>query len=112
MVKNTKPLERLRKLSCWPGGDLTCLWEGRGDILRQTWLNVTVFSRTPSVQRCSPVKMERKVKCKESADPPPSPLSCWTLVGQRDEHLDIVEGKEARLAVQHSLVPVLVDLVG
>lgn len=36
----------------------------------------------------------------------------WTLVGQRDEHLDVVEGKEARLAVQHPLVPVLVDLVG
>lgn len=77
---------------------------------------MTVFSRTPGVQRCSPVKMELKVKCKDSADHPSSSssssLSCWTLVGQRDEDLDVVEGKEARLAVQHPLVPVLVDLVG
>lgn len=53
------------------------------------------------------------MKCKDSAAPPPPPrLSRWTLVGQWDEHLDVVEGEEARLAVQHPLVPVLVDLVG
>lgn len=56
--------------------------------------------------------MELKVKCKDSAAPPPPRISRWTLVGQWDEHLDVVEGKEARLAVQHPLVPVLVDLVG
>lgn len=31
---------------------------------------------------------------------------------ERDEDLDIVEGEESRLAVDHSFVPVLVDLVG
>lgn len=51
------------------------------------------------------------MKCKDSAAPPPR-ISRWTLVGQWDEHLDVVEGEEARLAVQHPLVPVLVDLVG
>lgn len=40
------------------------------------------------------------------------PGSLHELVWQRDEDLDVVEGEEPRLAVQHSLVPVLVDLIG
>lgn len=36
----------------------------------------------------------------------------FILVWQRDEDLDIVEREESRLAVQHALVPVLVDLIG
>lgn len=39
-------------------------------------------------------------------------LALFTLVWQRDEDLDVVEREESRLAVQHSLVPVLVDLIG
>ena len=34
------------------------------------------------------------------------------LVWQRDEDVHIVEGEEPRLAAQHALVPVLVDLIG
>lgn len=34
------------------------------------------------------------------------------LVRQRDEHLHVVEREEPRQAVDHSLVPVLVDLIG
>lgn len=34
------------------------------------------------------------------------------LVRQRDEDLDVVEREESRLAVDHSFVPVLVDLIG
>ena len=44
-----------------------------------------------------------------------SPLSClalFVLVWQRDEDVHIVEGEEPRLAAQHALVPVLVDLIG
>lgn len=36
----------------------------------------------------------------------------FILVWQRNEDLDVVEREEPRLAVQHSLVPVLVDLIG
>lgn len=39
-------------------------------------------------------------------------LALFVLVWQRNEDLDIVEREESRLAVQHSLVPVLVDLIG
>lgn len=34
------------------------------------------------------------------------------LVGQRHQDVHIVDGEEARVAVQHPLVPVVVDLVG
>lgn len=36
----------------------------------------------------------------------------WKLVGQRDQDIHVVDGEEARLAVDHALVPVLVDLIG
>lgn len=39
-------------------------------------------------------------------------LALFILVWQRNEDLNIVEREESRLAVQHSLIPVLVDLIG
>lgn len=39
-------------------------------------------------------------------------LAIFILVWQRNKDLNIVEREESRLAVQHSLVPVLVDLIG
>lgn len=36
----------------------------------------------------------------------------FILVWQRNEDLNVVEREETRLAVQHALVPVLVDLIG
>lgn len=39
-------------------------------------------------------------------------LALFILVWQRNEDLNIVEREESRLAVQHALVPVLVDLIG
>lgn len=41
-----------------------------------------------------------------------SSLSRFRLVWQRDEDIDVVEREESRLVVQHTLVPVLVDLIG
>lgn len=41
-----------------------------------------------------------------------SSLALFILVWQRNKDLDVVEREESRLAVQHSLVPVLVDLIG
>lgn len=46
---------------------------------------------------------------------PPLPQSClgsFKLVWQWNEDLDVVEREESRLAVEHALVPVLVDLIG
>lgn len=40
------------------------------------------------------------------------PDSCGALVGQRHQDIHVVDGEEARVAVQHPLVPVLVDLIG
>lgn len=34
------------------------------------------------------------------------------LVGQRHQDVHVVDGEEARVAVQHPLVPVVIDLVG
>lgn len=41
-----------------------------------------------------------------------SSLALFLLVWQRNKDLDVVEREKSRLAVQHSLVPVLVDLIG
>lgn len=41
-----------------------------------------------------------------------SSLSRFRLVWQGDEDIDVVEREESRLVVQHTLVPVLVDLIG
>lgn len=38
-------------------------------------------------------------------------MQAWSL-RQGHQHLHIAEWEEARLAVQHPLVPVLIDLVG
>lgn len=35
-----------------------------------------------------------------------------TLVGERHQDIHVVDGEKARLAVDHALVPVVVDLVG
>lgn len=34
------------------------------------------------------------------------------LVGQRHQDIHVVDGKEARVALQHPLVPVVIDLIG
>ena len=34
------------------------------------------------------------------------------LVGQRHQDIHVVDGEEARVALQHALVPVVVNLVG
>ncbi len=39
-------------------------------------------------------------------------LALFILVWQRNEDLDVVEREESRLAIQHALVPVLVNLIG
>lgn len=39
-------------------------------------------------------------------------LALFILVWQRNENFDVVEREESRLAIQHALVPVLVDLIG
>ncbi len=39
-------------------------------------------------------------------------LALYVLVWQRNEDLNIVEREESRLAIQHSLIPVLIDLIG
>lgn len=41
-----------------------------------------------------------------------SPLGSLVLVWQRDKDLNVVEREKSRLAVEHSLVPVLVNLIG
>lgn len=34
------------------------------------------------------------------------------LVGQRHQDIHVVDGKEARVALQHPLVPVVINLIG
>lgn len=92
--------------------------------------NVTILSRTPCAQKCSSVTMTLKLKVKLNnlqiltcLHFPPSrlflftlssssSLTLFTLVWKRDEDLNVIEREESRLAVEHALVPVFVNLIG
>lgn len=42
----------------------------------------------------------------------PDSLALFTLVWKRDEDFDVIEREESRLAVEHALIPVFIDLIG
>lgn len=92
--------------------------------------NVTILSRTPCAKKCSSETMTLKLKVKLNnlqiltcLHFPPSwlflftlssssSLTLFTLVWKRDEDLNVIEREESRLAVEHALVPVFVNLIG